>query len=43
MIEKLHIQQDWTTVLAFVFGAAVIVPSMVSLFITLAAVAGNVF
>jgi hypothetical protein len=43
MFETLHIQHDWTTVLAFLFGAAVIVPSMLSLFITLATVAGNVF
>lgn len=43
MLERMHIQSDWATVLAFLFGAAVIVPSVVVLFITLGAVAWKVF
>lgn len=43
MLEKLHIQQDWATVLAFVFGAAVIVPSIVALLLSIVAVAVSVF
>jgi hypothetical protein len=43
MLEKLHIQRDWATVLAFVFGAAVIVPSMVALLFTLGALARLLF
>jgi hypothetical protein len=43
MIEKLHIQRDWATVLAFVFGAAVIVPSIVAMLLSLGAVARLLF
>jgi hypothetical protein len=43
MIEKLHIQRDWATVLAFVFGAAVIVPSIVALLLSLGALARLLF
>lgn len=43
MFEKLHIQRDWATVLAFVFGAAVIVPSIVAYFLSLGAVAELLF
>lgn len=31
---------DWTSVLAFLFGAAVIVPAMISLLLTILAVFG---
>ena len=41
MIDKLHIQHDWAAVLAFVFGAAVVVPSVFSLIVSLAAVAAT--
>lgn len=41
MLEKLHIQHDWATVLSFAFGAAVIVPSMVALFLSIMAIAGT--
>jgi hypothetical protein len=43
MFEKLHIQRDWATVLAFVFGAAVIVPSIVAMLLSLGAVARLLF
>lgn len=43
MIEKLHIQHDWAALLAFVFGAAVIVPSMVAMLLAIVAVARTVF
>lgn len=43
MLDRLHIQQDWATVLAFVFGAAVIVPSMVSLLFSIVAVGASIF
>jgi hypothetical protein len=43
MLEDLHIEHDWATVLALVFGAAVIVPSLVSAFVSLAAVAAALF
>jgi|ThiBiot_500_plan_2_1041550.scaffolds.fasta_scaffold252084_1 hypothetical protein len=43
MFEKLHIQRDWATMLAFVFGAAVIVPSMVALLFSLGALARLLF
>jgi hypothetical protein len=43
MLEKLHIQRDWATVLAFVFGAAVIVPSMMALLFSLGALARLLF
>jgi hypothetical protein len=43
MLEKLHIQRDWATVLAVVFGAAVIVPSMVALLFSLGALARLLF
>jgi hypothetical protein len=38
MIGKLHIQKDWATVLAFIFGAAVIIPSIAALLVTLVAI-----
>lgn len=41
MLKGLHIQSDWATVLSFVFGAAVIVPSVVALVLAIAAVARN--
>jgi len=43
MLEKLHIQRDWATVLALVFGAAVIVPSIVALIFSLGALARLLF
>lgn len=43
MLDKLHIRQDWAAVIAFWFGAAVIVLSLVALLMSLIAVAGAVF
>ncbi len=39
MFGKLHIQQNWAALLAFVFGAAVIVPSIVALVLSIVAIA----
>ncbi len=39
MIERFHIEHDWATILAILFGAAVILPSVVALVISIGAVA----
>ena len=38
MVGNLHIQRDWVTVLAFLLGAAVVIPSMLALALTLSAI-----
>ena len=43
MFEDFHIEHDWVIVLAAIFGAAVIVPSLLSLFVSLGAVAAMLF
>lgn len=43
MSERTNIPTDFISVLAFIFGAAVIVPSMISLALTLMAVADIAF
>ena len=41
VLENLHIQRDWATMLAFLLGLAVIVPSLVALVFSLAALLGS--
>lgn len=41
MLDRLHIQHDWVTALAFLFGAAVIVPSILALLLSLGAVVAS--
>ena len=40
MVEKFPLARDWATILAFLFGAAVVVPSLLALVFSVLAVAG---
>lgn len=43
MLNRFHIEHDWATILAFAFGAAVILPSIIAALLSVGAVIGLVF